>query len=197
MILSIIARILGAAVTVYMLACAVRIFLTWVPRSDLGSAGRVLSAAVDPYLGFFARFRIFRVGRFDFSPIAALALLAVVNQVLVTLAFAGAVTAGGIAALVVDALWSAFAFVLTFLSIAALLRLVAYAARWNSLHPLWRVLDDMLNPILFRVTRLIWRDRIVNYLQGLAAGFAVLVILRVGGEALVRLVMKALRALPF
>jgi hypothetical protein len=55
----------------------------------------------------------------------------------------------------------------------------------------------MLNPLLFRITRLIWRDRIVNYLQGLATGFAVLLILRIGGEALVRLIMKALRALPF
>lgn len=197
MVFSIIARVIGAAVTVYMLACAIRIFLTWVPRSDLGNPGRVLASAVDPYLGFFARFRIFRVGRFDFSPIAALAALAVVNQILLTLAFAGAITVGGVAALVVEALWSAVAFVLTFLAIAALVRLIAYAARWNSLHPLWRIVDDMLNPILFRVTRLIWRDRIVNYLQGLATGLVVLVILRVGGEALVGLVMKALRALPF
>lgn len=197
MILSILARVLGALVTVYMLACAIRIFLTWVPRSDLGSASRFLSAAVDPYLRFFARFKLFRVGRFDFSPIAALATLAVLNQVLITLAFAGAITAGGVAALVVDALWSAFAFVLTFLSLAALVRLIAYAARWNSLHPLWRVIDDMLNPLLFRVTRLIWRDRVVNYLQGLVTGLAVLVLLRIGGEALVGLIMRALRALPF
>jgi len=196
-ILSLLARILGAAVTVYMLACAIRIFLTWVPRSDLGSAGRFLSSAVDPYLGFFARFRIFRVGRFDFSPIAALASLAVVNQVLITLAFAGAITVGGVAALVVEAIWSAFAFVLTFLALAALIRLIAYAARWNSLHPLWRVIDDMLNPILYRVTHLIWRDRIVNYLQGLATGLVVLLVFRIGGEALVGLIMRALRALPF
>ncbi|MDA8410375.1 MAG: YggT family protein [Treponema sp.] len=197
MILSIFLRILGAAVTVYMLACAIRIFLTWVPRSDLGAPARVLASAVDPYLAFFTRFKIFRVGRFDFSPIAALATLAIVNQVLLTIAFVGAITIGGIAALVVDAIWSAFAFVLTFLAVAALARLVAYAARWNSLHPLWRVIDDMLNPILFRITRLIWRDRIVNYLQGLATGLAVLLVLRIGGEALVRLIMKALRALPF
>jgi len=196
-VLSVILRLLGAAVTVYMLACAVRIFLTWVPRSDLGAPARALASAVDPYLGFFTRFRIFKVGRFDFSPIAALATLAVVNQILLTVAFAGAITVGGIFALVVDAIWSAVAFVLTFLSVAALARLVAYAARWNSLHPLWRVIDDMLNPLLFRITRLIWRDRIVNYLQGLATGFAVLLVLRIGGEALVRLVMKALRALPF
>ena len=180
-----------------MLACAIRIFLTWVPRNDLGSASRLLASAVDPYLGFFARFRIFRVGRFDFSPIAALASLAVINQVLITLAFAGAITVGGVAALVVDAVWSAFAFILTFLALAALIRLIAYAARWNSLHPLWRVIDDMLNPILYRVTHLIWRDRIVNYLQGLATGLIVLLVFRIGGEALVGLIMRALRALPF
>jgi YggT family protein len=192
-----VARVLGAAITVYMLLCTLRILLTWVPRGDLGKAGAVLSSVVDPFLGFFSRFRFLHVGRFDFSPIAALALLAVVNQVLATLAFAGAITTGGILALVLDAIWSAAAFVLTFLAIAALARLIAYAARWNSLHPLWMVVDDMLNPILFRLTRLVWRDRIVNYLQGLGTGFAILVILRIGGEALVNLFMRLLRGLPF
>jgi YggT family protein len=196
-VFSIIARVLGAAVTVYMLLCALRIFLTWVPRSDLGRAGQLLSSAVDPYLGFFSRFRILHVGRFDFSPIAALAILAVLNQILATLAFAGAITAGGLVALTLEAVWSALAFVLSFLAIAALVRLIAYAARWNSLHPLWMIIDDMLNPILFRVTRLIYRDKIVNYLQGLATGFAVLAILRVGGQALVNLLARLLRSLPF
>jgi YggT family protein len=196
-VFSIIARVLGAAVTVYMLLCVLRIFLTWVPRADLGRAGALLGSAVDPFLGAFSRFRFLHVGRFDFSPIAALALLAVLNQVLATLAFAGAITVGGILALLLEALWSALAFVLTFLAIAALARLIAYAARWNSLHPLWVVVDDMLNPVLFRLTRLVWRDRIVNYLQGLMTGFAILALLRVAGEALVGLLARLLRGLPF
>jgi YggT family protein len=194
--LSIAARVLAALVTVYMLACSVRIFLTWVPGQDLGPATRVLGRFVDPWLALFARLGVFRMGRFDFSPIAALASLAVLNQVLLTLAFAGAITLGGILALVLQAFWSALGFVLSFLAIAALVRLIAYAAHWNSLHPLWRVLDDMLNPILFRVNRLIYRNRIVNYLQGLATGFAFLVILRLGGEALIQLAMRLLRSLP-
>ena len=197
MVFSLIARVLGAAVTVYMLLCALRIFLTWVPRNNIGRAEELLTQAVDPYLGFFSRFRFLHVGRFDFSPIAALAILAVLNQVFATLAFAGAITIGGLIAMGLDAVWSALAFVLSFLSIAALVRLIAYAARWNSLHPLWRIIDDMLNPILFRVTRLIYRDRIVNYLQGLATGFGVLVVLRLGGEALVNLLDRLLRSLPY
>jgi len=190
-------RALAAATTVYMLLCTLRILLTWVPRDDTGKAGALLARAVDPWLAIFSQVRILHVGRFDFSPIASLALLAVLNQVFATLAFSGAITIGGLIALLVDALWSAVAFVLAFLAIAALARLIAYTARWNSLHPLWMVIDSMLNPVLFRITRLFWRDRIVNYLQGLVTGFAILVLLRIGGDLLIGVVMRLLRSLPF
>ena len=196
MLLSILARVLAATVTIYMLACSVRIFLTWVPGNGVGRAGELLASIVDPYLRFFARFRIFRVGHFDFSPIAALSLLAVANQVFLSLAFSGPMTLGGVFSLAIDALWSALAFIITFLAVATLARLIAYSARWNSLHPLWRVVDDMLNPLLFRMKRLIWRDRVINYQKGLIAGFAILVVVRVAGEALVGFLLKFLRSLP-
>jgi YggT family protein len=195
--LSIIARLLSAAVTVYMLMCTVRILLTWVPGADGGRGGRVLARAVDPYLRFFSRFPVFRSGRFDFSPIMALAVLAVANQALATLAFTGHLTVGIALGLVVGAAWSAVAFILSFVAVCALVRMIAYAARWNSLHPLWMVIDSMLNPVLYRVNRFIYRDRIVNYLQGLVTGFVVVVLLRVAGGALVSVVARLLERLPF
>ena len=56
MVLSIIARLLSAAVSVFMLMCTIRILLTWVPGADTGRGGQLLRSATDPYLGFFSRF---------------------------------------------------------------------------------------------------------------------------------------------
>jgi len=75
--------------------------------------------------------------------------------------------------------------------------MVAYAARWNSLHPLWIVIDSILNPVLFRINRLIYRGRIVNYLQGLITGSVLLLFLRIGGGALVGLLIRSFERLPF
>jgi YggT family protein len=171
--------------------------MSWVPTLDGGKGGELLARVVDPYLNWFRRFKILRSGAFDFSPIAALAILAVVNDLLTTLAYAGTITVGLVLGLLVGAAWSAVAFVISFFAVCALARMVAYAARWNSLHPLWMVIDSMLNPVLYKINRLIYRNRIVNYIQGLVTGFAVLLLLRMGGGALIGLAIRSLERLPF
>jgi len=195
-ILSIIARVLNAAVIIYVFLCAARVLMSWVPGLDSGRGGELLARATDPYLTWFRRFKIFSSGSFDFSPIAALSLLAVVSQLLATLANAGRVSLGLVLGLLVGAAWSAVAFIISFFAVCALARTVAYAARWNSLHPLWRVVDSMLNPVLFRINRLIYRARIVNYMQGLITGLVALILLRIGGGLLAGLVIRSLMQLP-
>jgi YggT family protein len=194
--ISIIARVLSAVVSVYSLLCFLRILVSWVPSFNLGRAGALLCAATDPFLDFFSRYLPLRAGNFDFSPILALASLSVLNNILTALAFAGTISLGYILGMLLSAAWSAVAFLVSFLAVSALVRIIAYAARLNSTHPLWMVLDSMLNPVLFRINRLIYRNRIVNYLQSLVTGFAVFVLLRVAGGELVRLFVRLLDALP-
>ncbi len=197
MFLSIIARVLNALVIVYVFLCTARVLMSWLPTLDSGRGGAILARVTDPYLNFFRRFKIFKSGTFDFSPIAALALLVVVNDLLTTIAFSGRLSVGIVLALLVGAAWSAVAFIISFFALCAAARIVAYVARWNSLHPLWMVIDSILNPLLYRINRLLYRNRIVNYLQGLITGFAILFLLRMGGGALIGLVTRGLDRLPF
>lgn len=194
--LSIVARVLSAIVSLYSLLCFLRILISWVPSFNLGRAGEIVCGLTDPFLDFFSRVVPLRAGGFDFSPILALAALSILNNLLTTLAFAGTISVGFILGMVLGAAWSAVSFFVSFLAVSALVRLVAYAARLNSLHPLWMILDSMLNPVLYRINRLIYRNRIVNYLQSLVTGFAVLVLLRFAGGELVRLLVRLLDALP-
>jgi YggT family protein len=196
-LLSILARVASAAVSIYMLLCIIRVFMSWAPGLPGGRAGELLGDLADPWLGVFSRSRFLKVGAMDFSPVAAIAILAVLNNVLMTLAFAGKISLGVVLGMLVGAVWSAVGFVLAFFSVCALLRLIAYAAHWNSLHPLWRTIDALLNPLLYRINRLLYRDRIVNYLQGLITGFAVFVIIWKAGGLLAGLVSRLLDKLPF
>ena len=197
MVVSFIAKLLGALTSLYMILCTIRVFMSWAPGFELGKAGRLLSAAVDPYLAIFSRIRFLKSERFDFSPIAALAILSVANNMFSTIALTGRISFGFLLSLVLGAIWSAFAFIFSFLAACALVRILVFLARWNSLHPIWVILDSILNPVLYRINKFIFRGRAIDYLQGLITGFIVLILFRAAGGAAVRLISSLLIALPF
>lgn len=174
--LSIVFRILGGAASVYMLLCIARIFLTWFPGAS-GAGARFLERSTEPYLALFRRLSFLRGAGVDFSPIAALAVLAGLSRAL-TVASMGTLTLGIGLALVVQVIWDPVGFLLGFFAVLILARIIAYLARWNSLHPVWRAVDAMINPILFQLKRLFYRNRIVHYMQGLVIGLLVLAGLR-------------------
>ncbi len=192
--LALVLRVLSALATVYMILCIVRIFMTWVPSIQQNPAGLVIGRVVDPYLNFFRRIRLFQAAGIDFSPIAAFAVLSAVSRGL-DIASYGVMTLGKVLVLVVDVIWAPIGFLVGFFALLILLRIIAYLARWNSLHPAWRAVDAMINPLLFRIKRLIYKNRIVNYMQGLITGFLALVGIRVVLGILVSLLVKSLQVL--
>jgi YggT family protein len=190
-------RVLGAVTSVYMLLVMTRVILTWFPSALEGRAFSLLSSATDPFLDIFRRIKFLRSETVDFSPVAAMAVLSVVTQIFTTAAAYGRVTVGFILALVLRAVWSFFAFFLAFLGLAMVARLIAYLARWNSLSPIWRVVDALINPVLYRLNRFIYRNRIVNFRQSLITGILVFLGLWMAGNGLIGLVAKLLTLLPF
>jgi len=197
MVFPTIMRILGAVVSLYMLLIMARIILTWFPTALQGRALERLGSVTDPYLNIFRRISFLRSETLDFSPVAALAVLSVMTQIFAAAAALGHVTVGLVLALVLRAAWSLFAFFFSFLGIAMTARLVAYLARWNSLHPVWRVVDALINPVLFRMNRLIYKNRIVNFRQGLLTGIIVFFGLWFIGGRLIGLAAGLLMRLPF
>ncbi len=195
--LSTIARILSVLVSCYSFCCFIRILLTWLPGLNFGRVGRFFEDITDPYLDFFAVHTPLRAGGFDFSPIIALSLLSVLINIFDAISFAGIISIGYILGTVLKVLWSAVSFFFVFLAVADLIRIIAFAAHANSTHPFWMTLDAMLNPVLFKINRIFYRNRIVNYLQGLVTALAVLVIICVAGGVAVDRLSRLLYALPF
>lgn len=197
MAVGIVAKALAFATSFYMLLCMVRVFMSWLPGFALGTAGRIIASLTDPFLGLFSRIRLFRGERFDFSPVVALSVLSVLNNLFTTIAYTGHFSVGLVASLILAAVWSAFSFIISFLAVCAILRLVVFAFRLNSFHPLWTVVDAILNPVLYRINRILYRGKSIAYLQGLVTGVVVLGLLRAAGGALVRSLRTLLISLPF
>ena len=168
-VLSTVFRLLGAATSIYMLLCVVRIFMSWFPTQAIGRPAELVEQATEPYLALWRRVPFLVVGSVDFSPIAALAVLSGVSRIFSMASF-GALTIGLVLAMVVEMVWAPVSFLLGFFLVMVIARIVAYAARWNSLHPVWRSIDAMINPVLFRIKHFVYKDRIVNYMQGLWTG---------------------------
>ncbi len=168
-VLSTVFGVLGAATQIYMLLCVVRIFLSWFPAAASGRPAEIVGQVTEPYLSLWRGVPFLSFGGVDFSPIAALAVLSGVSRVFSVASF-GAVTVGLILSLMVEVVWGPVRFLLDFFILLIVARIIAYAAQWNSLHPIWRTIDAMINPVLFRLKRIIYKDRIVNYMQGLITG---------------------------
>jgi YggT family protein len=162
-------RLLGAATSIYMLLCIVRIFLSWFPAAASGRPAEIVGQVTEPYLSMWRQIPFLVVGGVDFSPIAALAVLSGVSRVFAVASY-GAVTIGLILSLLIEVVWGPVSFLLGFFMMLIVARIIAYAAQWNSLHPIWRAIDAIINPVLFRLKRLVYKDRIVNYMQGLITG---------------------------
>lgn len=188
--------ILSTVTSVYMFIIFVRILLTWFGGISFGRPAEILNRVTDPYLDFFRRFPVMRVGYLDLSPVAALAVLSLANRVFTILARYGTISLGIILAILLQAVWSAAAFLLGFGIIVLVLRLIAFLTNRNVYGVFWRVIDTISQPLLFRINRIIFGGRIVRYLTGLLLSIAVLAAAYLLGGAAVRIAGVLLVRLP-
>ena len=168
---------LGFIINIYMMIVFIRIILTWFSWVGSGGFQDILGRITDPYLNWFRRFTFLKVGFLDLTPIAALGVLSLFSRLFSTIAHYGTITIGIIITIVLQVLWGAVSFFLGFLIIILVLRLIAYFSRQNLSNPFWRVIDTISRPILYRINRILFRDRIVNFRNGVILSIAVMGIL--------------------
>jgi len=188
---------LSTLINIYMLLIFIRIILTWFNGISFGGFQTILNRITDPYLDWFRRFSFLRIGMLDLSPIIALAFLSLVNRFFVTLAHYGTISFGIILAMILQAVWGAISFFLGFLVILLLLRLAAYVFRQGNYSPFWRIIDTYSQPVLHRINRILFRNRIVNFRTGLIVSIICLVLLYVIMRIIIVIVSGMLAALPF
>jgi YggT family protein len=68
--------------------------------------------------------------------------------------------------------------------------------RLNISSAFWRIIDTISQPILYRINRIIFRDRIVNYLTSLIISISSLLLIYLGLRIFVFIVTGMLAKLP-
>ncbi len=133
-------------VSLYMLVCIVRVFLSWIPGLAYSPFGRVISNLADPYLRIFRKLNpTARLG-VDISPIIALAVLLLVENILSTIVMTGSFSITLILAQIINAAWTVVSSFLTFFIIIILIRFVAMLFNKNN-GQIWQSIDQLLYPI--------------------------------------------------
>ena len=118
-------QIIAMTVNFYSFICLIRIFLTWFPKANYSTAGRILSSVCDPYLNIFRKLRFLNFRGLDFSPALALCALYAVSGILSSLSHGQPITVGYLLAVVLSLVWSLISSVTKFLIVLLIIRLVA------------------------------------------------------------------------
>jgi YggT family protein len=188
--------ILSGIISVYMILIFIRILLTWFPGADFGRLYVFLCGICDPYLNWFRRFRIFKNSPVDFSPIIALAFLSLVQKILTAWGTLGRIRLATVLIMLLGAVWSILSWVLGFFIVVLVLRMVAYLGNFNIYSPFWRFVDFIAQPVMYRISRIFFPTRIVNYLFRIIFSIAVLAFLAAAIWGLVYFAGILLAALP-
>jgi YggT family protein len=195
--MSFIMNMVGSLAGLYLLLIFIRVIFSWFSGAHLGRPVEFLARITDPYLDWWRRFPALRAGFLDLSPIAAMTALSLVQTICGVMARYGRITIGLLITIVLQSVWSVISFILGFLIIVLLLRLLAYLTNRNIYSTFWRIIDSIAQPVLYRVTRFFFRRRLINYLSGILLTTGVLAALMLSGSALVYGLSYALRRFPF
>jgi YggT family protein len=171
--------VLAGIISVYMLLIFIRILLTWFPGADFGRPYLFLCSICDPYLNWFRRFRFPKNSPLDFSPLIALAVLSLVHRILLSWSMLGRLSVAAVLVMLLNALWSILSWVLGFFIVVLILRMIAYLGNFNIYSPLWRLVDYISQPVMYRISRIFFPSRIVNYLFRIIFSIGVLLLIAV------------------
>ncbi len=152
---------LSSLISVYMLVCLVRVFITWVPSLAYSAFGRILSQIADPWLNIFRKWNPLRRYGVDISPIFAFAALMLISSIFEQIAYSRTFSVGIILAIIVSMAWSVVSSLLTFFNLIVLVRLIATFFNKNQ-GQIWQSIDQLLQPVIKKVIPFFTKNRFIQ-----------------------------------
>lgn len=197
-------QIIAMTVNFYSFICLIRIFLTWFPKANYSTIGRILSSVCDPYLNIFRKLRFLNFRGLDFSPALALCALYAVSGILSSLSHGQPITVGYLLAVVLSLVWSLISSVTKFLIVLLIIRLVAMGIMrlisrkngYRAYSPIWDQLDSLISPFAYKISG-IFTKKFIPFTTALIISTVFSLITVKLADFLVSIVCNLLVHLPF
>lgn len=190
-------RIINAVLTIYILIIFIRLILTWFNLSFSSPALDFIRKITDPYINYFRRFKFLSGGHMDFSPIAAILVLVVLQNITRILGVTGRLSIGILLAVILSAAWSGFAFILHFYLVILILRFLSLFAGRPMRHPIWQTIDYFIQPVAERVNGLFSPSKSMQYRNLLLVTGICFAVAAIGGRIVISLLSGILMRLSF
>jgi YggT family protein len=181
---------------IYSILLFIRIIISWFGSFDQNKPVEILCRVTDPYLGWWRKNLPIRIGILDFSVVAAIVFLAVIQRILISIASSQGISLGSILAIVLLALWNIVSFILGFCLVIIFLRLIAYLTNRDIYSPFWQMVDSISKPVLYRLNRIIFGNKIAGFLKGIIMSSILLVMIWIGGNLATSMLANFLYKLP-
>ena len=188
--------ILASVLGIYSILILIRIIVSWFVSFDHGRPAGLLSRITDPYLDWWRNRFSIRIGFLDFSVLLGIAALSLFQNIFYSLSQSNKITIGHILVIVLFSAWSVLSFILGFCIIILVLRMIAYLTNRDIYSPFWKVIDSISQPMLYRLNRIFFGNRIANYFKGIVLSIVLLGAIWVGGNIVVPKLARLFAGLP-
>lgn len=190
---------LSTLISLYSLACLIRVIFKWFPGIDYSKAGRILAQITDPYLQLFSRFKILRFSSFDFTPAIAICILFAASTLCTGFASGAGFTIGNLLQMIISMIWSIISSILTFITIILIIRLVVFLVKGDSgrEYTIWTTVDRSLTPSVYKIVSLFVKGKTVPFHHALIISIIAVIAGNLVCNILVRFICILLSTLPF
>jgi len=188
--------LLAVAVGIYSLLIFFRIILSWFTGVSFGRTSEILAKITDPYLNFWRKIFTFRIGFLDFSVVAAIICLSLLQGILTVISSSNRIYLGLILAFILSSIWALISFIMGFCLIIILIKGIAYLTRRNMYGQFWSIIDSIYQPISYQINRIIFGSRIVKFTHAMIVSLIVLLAVMICGRIGVNLLTDILYRLP-
>lgn len=182
-------QVASVVLFIYNLLLALRIILTWFRGTNFGKPWDYLCRITDPYLNLFRGVRFLRMGMFDFTPLAAILVLVIAQNIFSQLSVQ-ALSFSNVLGVILLAVWRSISWIGIFFAILCGIRTVVLFIGRNQTSPIWQTIDVMLQPVTSKVSRILRRD--IEYVRALLITLAALIVFLLLGSLIIGRVVDLL-----
>ena len=174
-------EVLAFIFSLYTMLIVVDIILKWIYTGPKGRGTRMISQLTDPFLNFFRRLRISRIGYIDLSPLLAVLTLSIINQILGRVRELGSITFWAVIAIIISSIWNVIMTLLFAVLVVAIIRYLFLMFTTNKMNSFANACDAFFIPLSSRIASVFIKNSTSSYQINLIISIIVVtVILTVG-----------------
>ena len=175
-------EVLAFIFSLYTMLIVVDIILKWIYSGPKGRGTMMISQLTDPFLNFFKRFRISRIGYIDISPLLAVLTLSIINQILGRIRELGSITFWAIIAIIVSSVWNVIMTLLLAVLVVAVVRYLFLMFTTNKMNSFANACDAFFIPLSSRIASLFIKNASSSYQLNLIISIIVVAVLLTVGS---------------